>query len=255
MKLVVDGQLDHGWTVAIGSAEVEFAINSPRAVARSRANSRAEVAEMSDRISSVILHSASSTPRADELFNLLAWSASRQSSSEHQRTGAVAVKDGLVVSVGANDSLDTLGRVQHWQSVDNRDYASISTLGRRKDRVLRDVLSEMGVEITEARRAHSSVRQLEALIDVDRAIHAEMAALFALARRGEATEGVALHVTHQPCYRCVRTSLALGVSSITFDLLRDSRLTESLERELVYDLAVSQFVGIRWEHLESATQT
>lgn len=200
-----------------------------------------------DRLESALRDGVGATPTHDEYFLSIANAAKLRSPSHKQPTGAALVQDSSLIAVGANEELDGFGRLVWIADPDLREHSSIAEKGLRKPRILRRALATAGLD--PALGDSAAFDELIALMDVDRKLHAESAALFDAARRGQATNGSLLFVTHRPCYRCARSAIAAGVSEVIFDFDVDGSLSDELVLELSYPLAIRQFVGIRWAQL------
>lgn len=192
-----------------------------------------------ERLVSALCNAPGATPTADELWISVAHTVSVRSSSLHLRVGAVAVGGDSVLAVGCNEVPLTGGR-QPWPDREDRarDFHSID-----HDGVSRRELALEGLADLVEPEQYSS---LLGVIDVERAVHAEVAVVADAARRGVPLEGSTFYVTHEPCYRCCRVLLAAGVSKAVFDIPRESHLSERLADELTTSLPVLQATGIRW---------
>lgn len=62
-------------------------------------------------------------------------------------------------------------------------------------------------------------------------IHAEMNAIFRLARDGESGKGADLFITHSPCFECAKAILSVGIKKVWFrEHYRELSGVEFLER-------------------------
>lgn len=62
-----------------------------------------------------------------------------------------------------------------------------------------------------------------------RTVHAELNSLLQAARKGHATEGSVIYVTHTPCYNCTKALLTAGVREVMYKEERgDSGLSRIL---------------------------
>lgn len=192
-----------------------------------------------------------STPSCDEYWLSIAGAASWRSSSTQMTVGAALVRDDTMLAVGTNE-VPLAGGVFNWSGDvdDSRDYRTlIAGAPTRRQRVIDALIAENGWSVP---RDGAAMSQILAVIDVERAVHAEVAAVLSAARTGATTLGATLYTTHSPCYRCARFLAAAGVARVLYDKDSNTKLSEPLELELRADLEVTQFTGIRWELLRYA---
>jgi deoxycytidylate deaminase len=194
------------------------------------------------------------TPNASEYWMSIAWASSFRTSSTQLAVGATLVRDDTILGIGTNE-VPLSGGKFNWSGDANdiRDYLTLRAATRtRRQQVVDQLIAENGWSEPQDGAALS---QLNSVIDVERAVHAEVAAVLAAARIGAGSVGATMYVTHRPCYRCERFLTAAGVARVVFDSDSNSNLSEPLATELRADLDVTRFIGIRWQVLRHAIVT
>jgi cytidine deaminase len=77
---------------------------------------------------------------------------------------------------------------------------------------------------------------LRDIIEFMRAVHAEMAAISSVAKRGVSIDGCVMYVTTFPCHECARHIVVIGISEVYFiDPYPKSRVPEMFEDSIVVD--------------------
>lgn len=169
------------------------------------------------------------TPTKDESGMYAAFSASLKSACLSRQVGAaISDKNGNVLSLGWNDVPKAHGGlyssddevndqrcIHHGRKCYNDDY---------KGRLVKNIIDIIGreVSISEANASHiAELIQEEtragSIIEYSRAIHAEMEAILALARKQNASsENCTLYTTTYPCHNCARHIIAAGISRVVF---------------------------------------
>lgn len=195
------------------------------------------------RLVGVLSDTPGATPTADELWMSIAHTTSSRSSSRNARVGAAAVRDESLLAIGTNE-VPLPGGKQPWSDheQEQRDYpAALGSDGLTRRQLALAPLVD-GSSLTST----GELQELIELLDVERALHAEVSVVTNAALRGISLEGSTVYVTHDPCYRCRRTLLASGVNRVVFDLPRDSHISSPLREQLIGPLVVEQFIGLRW---------
>lgn len=183
---------------------------------------------------------------ADEYWMSLAVAASRRSRSSRRQVGAVLVANSEVMSVGVNE-VPTSGGGLAWDG----DGDWLGEAHERLDRglhlrnLLEDSLGDDEIgRIASGRIRDSYERHIRPLVDVDRAVHAEMAAVLSCARRGVPVQGSEIFTNVEPCYRCMRGCLAAGVVKITYLSPREDISDDVLRSRLRAPIQVRAFSGL-----------
>ena len=164
------------------------------------------------------------TPTQDEVGMYAAASAALRSGALARQIGAALVdREGDLVAVGHNDVPKAGGGLYCEDDGENdcRDHK----LGRDSNSQRIDgialaaanSLSSAGLvqDVAEAARviARSDLRRVT---EYGRAVHAEMAALLAAARRGACTRDCVLFTTTFPCHNCAKHAIAAGIERIVY---------------------------------------
>ena len=204
-----------------------------------------------DRLVDALAGKPGSTPSPDEHWMSFARTASWRSSSVQIAVGATLVREDSILGVGTNE-VPLAGGAFNWtgDADDVRDYHTVSSGGAtRRQRVIDALIAENGWSEP---RDGAALAQLNSVIDVERAVHAEVAAVLSAGRIGVSVVGATMYATHRPCYRCERFLAAAGVIRVVYDRDSNSRLSEPLSLQLRAGIDLARFVGIRWELLEHA---
>lgn len=194
----------------------------------------------------LIFQDRTSTPSPSEFAMFQARAAALRSSSPGLQVGAaITDSSGELVGVGTNEVPDAGGgfawdeqRVEPGHH-DHRDLAQVegSTFGEivRKRELVMDTmqrLSESEDLLTPHARRLIKARdlgyvekirkevlrgsQLTNVIEFQRPVHAEMAALVNALRHGTAVSGGTLYVTAFPCHICAKHILAAGIKKVVY---------------------------------------
>ena len=120
--------------------------------------------------------------RHTEMYMEIAETIAKQSYAERRKVGAVVVKDDRIISIGYNGTPPGADNTcEDWfTQVD--ETGNVVTYSKTKGDV----------------------------------IHAEMNAIYKLARNGESGLGADLFVTMQPCFECSKAILAVGFRKVWF---------------------------------------
>lgn len=173
------------------------------------------------------------TPLPDEYSMFIAEAASLRSADLGRQVGAaITTDDGGIIAVGTNEVPKSGGGL-YWSgdTPDYRDfrwqYASSDTLRKT---LLSDILarlmkngwftkkrSQQKLEIL-AKEAMAQMQgaQFMNLIEFQRAVHAEMAALLDAARRGVSVRACTLYTTTFPCHDCAKHIVAAGIRKVVY---------------------------------------
>lgn len=170
------------------------------------------------------------TPTRDENAMFHAHAAALRSSAPGRQVGVtIATPEGDLVAAGTNEVPKPHGG-QYWadDDPDERDHrrSDPDVSGTEKRTVVEQImrrLNERGwlrdeyknasaanfYELLEGLRVHG-------LIEFERVVHAEMAAIVDAARRGVAVRGTYLYTTTFPCHECARHVVAAGVQRVVY---------------------------------------
>ena len=171
------------------------------------------------------------TPTREEYGMFVAHAAARRSASLSRQVGAaIATSSGDIIAVGTNEVPFTDGGLC-WpgDDPDARDFLlGYETNDRMKRHMLVDLLERLraagwvnrtdqeikslvGEAVAGSRGSPLRGSRLMNLIEFNRAVHAEMAALVDAARRGVAVQGATLYTTTFPCHDCAKHIVASGI--------------------------------------------
>jgi cytidine deaminase len=212
------------------------------------------------------------TPRRAENAMFHANGARLRSSSAGRQVGAAIVSsDGELLAVGTNEVARAHGG-QYWSDeedeYDYRDHRRTNDYNAKMlDAILKDLLarlSRMGwLSDSQGKESLDSLLRatkellkpipkekrddadpstlgskalLQQLIEYMRAVHAEMAALTASAKRGVGVHGCEMYVTTFPCHECARLIVASGIRRVFFiEPYPKSRVAEMYDDSIVVD--------------------
>ena len=248
----LDGPLDlvfpnppGGLHVAVVQEQEEE--ESPRSLGKLPPD-RGRAVDLLRRLSAALVRAPEATPTQAEYWMLMARAASSRSSSRRRSVGAALVSGGALVAIGANE-VPAVGGGLEWPDVgtERRDLVLGSDIGSRRDAVLRDACVPL-------KSASQGLRQLIAVLDVERAVHAEVAAIADAAARGVSTQGAVMYTTHEPCYRCRRLLVAADVGRVVYGSRAVPSLTASLRDELESPVEVQRFHGLHWDAVHAARE-
>lgn len=210
------------------------------------------------------------SPTRAEFFQNIAYQVSLTSCDTARQVGAAVERDGEILAVGYNEAPKAQGGT-YWaeDGLDARDVA----LGKdantvRKRQMVADIVRRLR-DSGALRDGEIADHEIEAkFIDGDgplkksqimdtleygRAVHAEMAVISSLARKGVAVQGGSLYCTTFPCHNCAKHIVASGIKNVYYlepyeksfadDLYPDSIAIDSSldDQELV---KFNQFIGI-----------
>jgi deoxycytidylate deaminase len=199
------------------------------------------------------------TPTRDEYGMYLAHAAALRSADLSRQVGAaILTQNGEVKSMGCNE-VPSPGGGQYWEgrAGDARD----KTLGYDSNsRVTRDALQEAferlkcnGAISFEERRKQLRGTRLMNLTEFGRAVHAEMEAILAAGRLGQAVRDCDLYTTTFPCHNCAKHIVGAGLRRVVYvepypkslakDLHKDS-IAFPEERDAGAKTRLEPFVGV-----------
>lgn len=113
-----------------------------------------------------------------DMYMKIAETVAAASYAQKLKVGAVAVKDNRILSIGYNGTPPGMSNVCE-----------------------RKVAKEDGTV------------ELETVREV---IHAEMNAIYKMARDGQSAQGATLFVTHAPCFECAKAILSVGIKNVFY---------------------------------------
>ena len=173
------------------------------------------------------------TPLPDEYSMFIAEAASLRSADLGRQVGtAIATDDGGIVAVGTNEVPKSGGGL-YW-SDDTPDYRDFRWQYASSDTIRKTLLSDILSRLMQNRwftkkRTHQKLdvlvkeamaemhgAQFMNLIEFQRAVHAEMAALLDAARRGVSVKGCTLYSTTFPCHDCAKHIVAAGIRKVVY---------------------------------------
>jgi len=166
------------------------------------------------------------SPSREEFGMFQAVAVARRSAEFGRQVGAaICTPDGDIVAVGVNE-VPKAGGGLYWEGDPNdaREVARGSDTNRRqRQQIARDITRRLkhdshlpGHVSDEDVLASIETTALADIIEFVRAVHAEMAALVAAARRGVSVEGCTLYATTFPCHHCARHIVAAGIRRVVY---------------------------------------
>ncbi len=241
---------EHGDTIEVampvGKVQIGAQTDGP-AISIARMGVGEPLERLLDRIIGALFRRPGVTPVPDEYWMMLARSAAERSSSIRMSVGSALVHSNSLLAVGANE-VPVLGGGLAWSddSTDTRDFVTAGVPGLDRRSLVETAW--IGGDVGRAPDQWEEILGTTlGLIDVERAIHAEVAALVDAARRGVSTQGATIYVTHQPCYRCARLLTAAGVREVVFDSAVQWKISPEMLRLLDSSIVTRRFDGIRWD--------
>ena len=179
------------------------------------------VNESAERFVDLVFGDPRRPPTSGELAMYLAQATSVQSLSASRRVGAALVAENDVIAVGCNDvppgeepdvlvGKDTSEQFKRDLLQDTlRRLRDGNWLAPDKAALALTVLVDEALELLEN-------SQLMSVIEYQRPVHAEVAAISNAARRGQRVSGTALYCTTFPCHLCFKALLAAGVETVYY---------------------------------------
>lgn len=167
------------------------------------------------------------TPTRDEFGMYVAYSSGLASACMSRQVGAsILDAEGTVLSTGCNDVPKAGGGLYTTGDNDFRCVMGMPGIchnDAEKDDIrkeIQQILEEANLAKPDAEKVALRIRKdtrLGDLIEFSRAVHAEMDALIAVARKGSGSvQGATLYSTTYPCHNCARHILASGISRVFF---------------------------------------
>jgi len=199
-----------------------------------------------ERYVKLILGEAPITPTQDESAMYYAQSASVRSACLSRQVGASIVNEsGELISTGWNDVPKSGGGLysQEDGDEDNRCmnlYGKTCMNDEYKDSIFQDIDSILRDEIGNSKKADAILRKirthdrLQNLSEYCRAIHAEMDAITAAARKGEVPlRGASMFCTTFPCHNCARHIIASGIQKVYYIEPYEKSLALKLHKDAI----------------------
>jgi deoxycytidylate deaminase len=165
-----------------------------------------------------LLFGAPIEPTIAELSMYLAHATSLSSLSTSRRVGATLVRGESIVSVGCNEvprgedpdiktGIDASEALKRDMLAETLEYLAKGGL-LKADEVTPELVSEASSKLEGSK--------LMSVIEYQRPVHAEHAAISDAGRRGQIVEGGVLYCTTYPCHLCFKAALAVGLSEIRY---------------------------------------
>lgn len=181
------------------------------------------------RIVDILFADPYKTPTFDEYAMFLAFASALRSADMSRQVGAVIAKDNEIISTGANDC-PAFGGGLYWPKYNSkkkqiedkdkgRDYTHGEDLNKAEQRAIISQILELAgqqeLDATKLQKVLEASRITE-LNEFGRAVHAEMEALLACARKGANTKGATLYCTTLPCHNCAKHIIAAGIDRVIY---------------------------------------
>ncbi len=207
------------------------------------------------------------TPTRHENAMFHAQAAALRSSAPGRQVGcALTTPEGDVIVLGTNE-VPKAGGGQYWpgDEPDKRDHEhdEPDVSGSHERTVIQQILGRLRDRgwLAEERRSATpddfdallGGLRVQSLIEFERAVHAEMAAIVLAARRGVSVQDAFLYTTTFPCHECTRHIIAAGIrrvfyiepypKSLASDLHPDSIVIDPNE-PLADKVSFLPFVGV-----------
>jgi deoxycytidylate deaminase len=161
------------------------------------------------------------TPTRDEQGMFMAYAASLRSAQLGRQVGAaITSTDGDILSVGCNE-VPKAGGGQYWEHDpgDERDHVKgHDSNDARKNAILDEIMSTLPGKLPQREEIRAAITKtsLFAITEFGRAVHAEMEAILACARKGISTVGRTLYTTTFPCHNCARHIIGAGIARVVY---------------------------------------
>lgn len=222
-----DGQLPNGQKVADTFFMSDFFVDNtqPRflhtgGVAKPNPNWR--IAEELERLAEMVTQEKVVRPTMAETAMYHAHGSRMRSACLSRQVGAALVdSSGEIVATGCNEAPAAGGGVYTGEGEDFRcayHHGYCSSV-REQNRIIDELIAMFpGLQQSEDGAVRSRLRKspIGQLLEFSRAVHAEMDALLAAARKGISTVGTKLFVTTYPCHYCARHIVAAGVDEVQY---------------------------------------
>lgn len=230
--------------------------NPQSAIALINDQSEAQSKQLISRLANALDSNSDAQPVSDEKWMSVAITASLRSPSLSHKVGAAIVMDDKLIATGVNEILHR-GESNPGLYPDSPLHHLDPPLyvETRRERVFRGLFDELRscglqedkIELVES---GSSIAQLRELMDVETAVHAEVAAICSSSLLGVSVNGAIIYSTYQPCYRCLRFAAAFGVNRIVYLRDADDHLTSSLRSQLTPAISICRFQGLILRNIE-----
>jgi deoxycytidylate deaminase len=169
------------------------------------------------------------TPTFDEYAMFLAFASALRSVDMSRQVGAVIADDNEIISTGANDC-PAFGGGLYWPKYNpqerviedkdkGRDYTHGQDLNKAEQRdIISQILELAGQQELDTNKLREVLEgsRITELNEFGRAVHAEMEALLACARKGVSTKGATLYCTTFPCHNCAKHIIAAGIHRVFY---------------------------------------
>ncbi|MGH9858106.1 MAG: deaminase, partial [Acidobacteriota bacterium] len=176
--------------------------------------------EVADRFVGLLFGDPRIAATTSELAMYLAQATSVQSLATSRRVGAALVAQDNVIAVGCNEvpeeelpdvhiGEDTSEQLKRELLRDTLDLLNRAGL------LAPEKVADPTLLVSEARTALKD-SQLMSLIEYQRPIHAEVAAISNAAKRGQSVAGANLYCTTFPCHLCFKSILAAGIERVHY---------------------------------------
>jgi len=228
---------------------------------RNTDENRASTKRQIQRLLELIHGSITSTPTAEEYAMYAAYAAALRSACMSRQVGAAITDEhGNILSTGCNDVPKSNGGL-YTAADTERDWRCYNWKGgecwndRHKDNIREEIATTLESadvkkilerEITQSESARISAlisrnTRLRDLLEFSRAVHAEMDAIIAIARKGgpPLARGK-LFTTTFPCHNCARHIVAAGITTVYY--------IEPYEKSLALTLHSDSIVGDPSDH-------
>jgi deoxycytidylate deaminase len=219
----------------------------PRADFFVDARNRSSLEEELERFIELLFEHPFHTPTRDENAMFHAEAAGLRSAAPSRQVGcAITSSDGDILTLGSNE-VPKAGGGQYWpgDDPDKRDHEhdERDVSGTHKRTVIEQILRrlrERGWLREEQEQATTEEfdelldgLRVQSLIEFERAVHAEMAAILLAATRGIALRNSYLYSTTFPCHECARHIIAAGVRRVIYIQPYPKSLAETLHPDAI----------------------
>jgi len=190
-----------------------------------------DINEKLSRLIRIITGSALVRPDiAETAMNEAHVAAVRSACLSRQVGAAIIAPNGIVIATGTNEVPKSGGGVygEAFEEDDEDHRCAYRKIGRfcSNTKEQNVIIDQLITEIPELGKLDpirkNAIRQqlrdgrVGDLLEFSRAVHAEMAAVFAAARKGVSTVGCRLFVTTFPCHYCARGLVAAGIAEVQY---------------------------------------
>jgi deoxycytidylate deaminase len=219
----------------------------PRADFFVDARDRSSLEEELERFIELLFDHPFHTPTRDENAMFHAQAAGLRSAAPGRQVGcAITSADGDILTLGTNE-VPKAGGGQYWpgDDPDKRDHEhdERDVSGTHKRTVIEQILrrlrerdwlrQEQKEATTEEFNHLLDGLRVQSLIEFERAVHAEMAAILVAANRGISLRDSYLYSTTFPCHECARHIIAAGVRRVIYIQPYPKSLAEKLHPDAI----------------------